>query len=255
MKTTTTQPKDQTTGLPETTRRRSPWPDEQFTTCRPGRPRLRFTPYAWAKLVWFRDHGDTEIGGFGITPGDDLLLIEDFVPIRQRVTAVSVEFDDAAVADFFDQQVDAGRQPEQFARTWLHSHPGESAEPSFIDEQTFQRVFGRCDWAIMAIVGRGGQTYGRLRFGVGPTAEGKVHIEVDYGVPFAGSDHTAWKAEYEAKVHREALPFGFGPADHSGPFEDPRWLDQFLLHGEEFDDEAQLAADVESGLGVGEAEL
>ena len=41
-------------------------------------PRLRFSPYAWAKLVFSRDIGETEVGGFGISSKDDLLLIEDF---------------------------------------------------------------------------------------------------------------------------------------------------------------------------------
>ena len=45
------------------------------------------------------------------------------------------------------------------------------------DEQTFDRVFGKCDWAIMAIIAKGGQSYARLRFGVGPHAE--MEIEGD----------------------------------------------------------------------------
>ena len=63
---------------------------------------LRFSPTAWAKLLFFRDHGQTEIGGFGITPADDLLYIEDFVTVKQKVTSVSVSFDDEAVANLFD---------------------------------------------------------------------------------------------------------------------------------------------------------
>src|SRR5262245_8509285 len=38
---------------------------------------LRFSPTAWAKLVFLRDTGDSEIGGFGISRADDLLLVED----------------------------------------------------------------------------------------------------------------------------------------------------------------------------------
>ena len=89
-------------------------------------PTLRFSPYAWAKLLFLRDCGDCEVGGFGITGEDDLLLIEDVRLVRQYSTPVSVRFDDTAVADFFDEQVDRGRRPEQFARVWLHTHPGNS---------------------------------------------------------------------------------------------------------------------------------
>jgi hypothetical protein len=62
-----------------------------------------------------RDRGPTEVGGFGIAPADDLLYVEDIQLVRQSCTMVSVAFDDMAVAEFFDVQIDAGRRPEQFA--------------------------------------------------------------------------------------------------------------------------------------------
>ena len=71
-------------------------------------PTLRFSPTAWAKLLFLRDAGDTEVGGFGISAADDLLFIEDVQLVRQVCTMASVAFDDASVADFFDRQVDAG---------------------------------------------------------------------------------------------------------------------------------------------------
>ena len=37
---------------------------------------------------------------------DALLLIEDVITISQQTTSVTVAFDDVAVADFFEQQVD-----------------------------------------------------------------------------------------------------------------------------------------------------
>jgi hypothetical protein len=42
--------------------------------------------------------------------------VEDFVMVRQHCSPVTVAFEDDAVAEFFDQQTDAGRRPEQFAR-------------------------------------------------------------------------------------------------------------------------------------------
>ena len=79
---------------------------------RPESPRLRFTADAWAKLVHLCHRGDTEIGGFGITPPEDQLLINDFFVPQQQTTAVTVSFDDESVADFFEDQVTAGRSPE-----------------------------------------------------------------------------------------------------------------------------------------------
>ena len=129
--------------------------DSRFTS----QPVLRFTPTAWAKLQFFCHQGESEIGGFGVTPKDDLLLIEEFVTVKQTTTEVSVDFLDEAVADFFEAQVDLGRKPEQFARLWLHTHPGDGPTPSMTDEETFNRVFGRCDWAVMFILARTGKTY------------------------------------------------------------------------------------------------
>lgn len=166
-------------------------------------PTLRFSPYAWAKLLGFRDAGPTEIAGFGVALGDDPLLVEDFITVRQSCTAITVAMDDQAVADFFDDQVDLGRRPEQFMRIWLHTHPGSSPNPSGTDEETFERVFGKCDWAIMAILARGGQTYARLRFGVGPGAQMLIPVDVDFSVPFPAADHEAWRAEFERHVQVE----------------------------------------------------
>ncbi len=205
---------------------------------------LRFSPYAWAKLIWFRDRGDTEIGGFGVTDPCDPFLVIDFVTVRQHVGVASVQFDDDSVADFFDAQVDLGRQPVSFARLWMHTHPGQSAEPSGTDEDTFGRSFGSCDWSVMFILAKGGATYARLQFHIGPPpgspaspaspaspgspgshaasvgsnrsgsrtwagfhGELIIPVEVDYTVPFAGVDestHQAWEAQYNANVHAQS---------------------------------------------------
>jgi proteasome lid subunit RPN8/RPN11 len=179
---------------------------------------LRFTPTAWAKLLYFRDFGDTEVGGFGVTAKDNLLLVEDFVTVRQKVSVVSVSFDDDAVADFFESQVDAGRRPEQFGRIWLHTHPGDSPQPSMVDEETFERVFGRCEWAVAL----GAQPHDVQRTLVGRVMphQGRrpvAHPAVLAGV-FPGDD-----AEPDGQQHELAQvppPPGVrpaGPRDHLGP--------------------------------------
>jgi len=170
-----------------------------------NRPILRFSPTAWAKLIYFRDYGDTEIGGFGITRSDDLLYIKEFMTVKQIVTGASVSFDDEAVANFFEEQVDLGRQPEQFARIWLHSHPGDSPEPSCVDEETFQRVFGGCDWAVIFVIGIEGKTYSRLRFNTGPGGSVMIPTFVDYEQPFEASDNDAWELEYKSNIHPDAM--------------------------------------------------
>lgn len=211
---------------------RSPW-RRLDDSADAGRPCLRFTPYAWGKFVWFRDRGPTEIGGFGISAVEDLLLVVDFVPIGQRATPASVEFDDDAVADHFDHHADLGLAPDRFARLWLHTHPDCSASPSLTDEETFDRVFGRCDWAVMAIVARGGETYARLRASAGPGCQCLIPVAVDFSEPFLGSDHEVWEAEYAARIHvNEAHSESCGGWGAHQVCDSPRWLDEFDLSNE-----------------------
>lgn len=179
----------------------------------PPIPSLRFTPTAWAKFLFLRDRGETEVGGFGISSLDDPLLIEDVQLVRQVCSAVTVTFDDEGIADYFDARVDEGLAPEQFARVWLHTHPGNSPDPSQTDENTFFRVFGACDWAVMGILAQGGASYARLRFRAGPGGALQIPMEVDFKTPFPGSDSAAWDAEYRACVTQMALPAWL---DHRG---------------------------------------
>jgi len=174
---------------------------------------LRFTPHAWAKLLYLRDAGDTEVGGFGIANPNDLLLIEDFVTVKQTASSASINFNDEAVADFFDQQVDEGHRPEQFARCWIHTHPGNCPTPSAVDEETFARVFGGSDFAVMLILANGGDVYARLRFNVGPGGEVMIPVEIDYSCSFAASDPEAWELEYQTNIevrHADLAFFGRG---------------------------------------------
>ncbi|OYW25149.1 MAG: hypothetical protein B7Z55_00135 [Planctomycetales bacterium 12-60-4] len=151
-------------------------------------------------MLFLRDLGQTEVGGFGISAADDLLLIEDVVLVRQQCSVVTVAFEDESVAEFFDRQIDRGLRPEQFGRVWVHTHPGDSALPSSVDEETFARVFGRSDWAVMAIVACGGDTFARLQFPAGPGGSVDLPLAVDYRQPFHGSDYDAWIDEYLTNV-------------------------------------------------------
>ena len=180
---------------------------------RSRRPMLRFSPTAWAKLVYLRDLTCNEVGGFGICDADDLLFVRDIAVVKQTVSIVTVAFDDNAVADYFEDQVIAGRRPEQFARIWIHCHPGNDPEPSGTDEETFKRVFGPCDWSVMAIVAQDGSSYARLRFTAGPGGDINVPVCVDYNCAFGAADPTQWKAEYLANVKENSR---FSPKADNG---------------------------------------
>jgi len=176
---------------------------------------LSFSPMAWLKLRLFLHADEVEVGGFGISSSHDLLYIEDFVTVRQTVTAASVEFDDDGVADHFDRCADQGIAPGRCGRIWIHTHPGSSPDPSFTDERTFERVFGTCDWAVMAIVARSGSTYGRLRFSAGPGGQAMIPLTVDwerYPQELLRQEgqmdqrFAQWMDEYGRNIHHQPLP-------------------------------------------------
>jgi hypothetical protein len=173
---------------------------KNFKKRRPRRrafqPNLRFSPYSWAKLLYLRDRGETEIGGFGLSAEGDPLFVVDILPVKQLCSPITVAFDDAAVADLFDELVDQGIHPQRFGRIWIHTHPGNSPLPSSVDEATFRRVFGRTDWSVMAIVARSDASYARMSFHVGPCGALEIPVRVDYGLPFDAADWEAWEQEY-----------------------------------------------------------
>ncbi len=199
--------------MPKLFRRNQPSPTRSSRRHSITRPKLRFSPTAWAKLLCLRDLGPTEVGGFGITDAGDLLNVRDIVLVPQHCNEVFVAFDDTAVAEFFDDQIDQGRQPEQFGRIWIHTHPGESAQPSSVDVETFDRVFGRCDWAVMFILARGGQTFAELSWLHGGPASIPLDVEIDFTQSFEGSDAEAWEAEYLDCVESDTWPEP-RPVDH-----------------------------------------
>ena len=176
-----------------------------------------------AKLLYLRDIGPTEVGGFGISNPDDLLLVEDIRLVEQVCSVVSVEFNDESVADFFDQQVDAGRQPEQFARIWIHAHPGASPSPSGTDEDTFDRCFGGVDWAVMHIIADEGNTYTRARFNVGPGTDKRLRSRTTFDYGFPAADHEAWFTEYCENVTNDD---SFSSTQLQHPIDSVDWWDQ-----------------------------
>ncbi|QDT86373.1 hypothetical protein [Gimesia chilikensis] len=188
---------------------------------------MKFSPYAWAKLIYLRDRGMTEVGGFGITDPGQPRFVKDIVLVSQSCTEVTVAFDDTAVADFFDDQIDAGLRPEQFARIWIHTHPGRSAEPSGVDHETFARVFGNCDWAVMFILARNGATYAELKH-MGNSQPEPLSVGIDFREEFTGSNQAAWEGEFQQCVQETPVApiwdLDFLPGDEPYLSEQWPWL-------------------------------
>src|SRR6185295_1768088 len=123
-------------------------------------------------------------------------------------------FLDNAVADHFDSHLEQGVQPVRCGRLWIHTHPGGSALPSSTDEETFVRGFGSCDWAVMMILARSGQTYARLAFNTGPMAQIEIPVRVDWSSwpfyigheqPWLDAYCNQWQHEYDLNVDQLVL--------------------------------------------------
>ena len=163
---------------------------------------LKFTPYAWSKLIWMRDKGNTEVAGFCVTATNDPLLVTDFNLIKEKCTIASFDLDTNDLAEYQDLMLDTGLAMWQSVRILAHTHPGNSPHPSPADEENFERAFGAPDWAIMLIVAKNGETYCRLKVNVGPGITKQLKVTVDFSQEFRGSEHKNWENEYKLKVRQ-----------------------------------------------------
>jgi len=177
---------------------------------------LRISPMAWAKILWFKDKADgLEISGFGVTAVDDPLYMEEFHTIKQECTGSSVDIDDEDIGRYFDEQVNRGKQPKDFARIWIHTHPDGVTQPSGVDTNTQESGLGGASWTIMmVVVGEG--AIARIRvipFGNYAT-EGEIPVRIDWTErPFGGSDFEGWGREFDKNIKRKAIVWEVGVTD------------------------------------------
>ena len=185
--------------------------------------KLKFDQSAWDKLCYLRDKGQTEVGGFAVSHDNDLLHVREIHLVLQKTTSVTVKFEDEGVADFTENMFEDGIHPRQCLRIWWHTHPGHSATPSFVDEETFEKVFGKCNWSIMFILAKGGEHYARLQ--LRGDIEGSVILPVQvqrdvYYDPEWGKEYDSFvtpikEKKYEPVSKTEGLNPVFGTEELS----------------------------------------
>lgn len=186
---------------------------------------LRFTPYVWAKLLYMRDKGATEVAGYGVTATEDPLLVTDFVLVKQECTGVSFDLDPNDGAEYMERMMDAGLMPWQYSNILCHTHPGNSPTPSFTDETNFQKAFSHPNWAIMFIIADDGGVCCRLKVNVGPGVVRELKVVIDYSVPFGGSDVQRWNEEYQSNVSEQKFRMTGKEGQATVAKDDPLWYD------------------------------
>ena len=200
--------------------------------------KLSFTPYAWAKMLYMRDRGNTEVAGYGVTGTEDPLLVTDFRLIKSECTGTSFDMDPDDGAEFMETMLDVGLMPWQYSNILIHTHPGNGPNPSGTDEKNFMKAFSHPNWAIMFIIAHGGNVYCRLKINIGPGVVKELKVIIDWSIPFGGSDVQRWGEEYESKVIEEkfrmtgkegAASRGADSFPVSGHEDPDRWDEEFNL--------------------------
>ena len=165
---------------------------------------LSFTPYAWAKYLYFRDAGPTEISAIGQTQHNRPDLIVDLHLLKQEASPAFVSLDGEALADYLDTQTTNGLTVDECCRVFLHTHPGNSATPSGTDITTYNEFFANAPWSAFVILARGGQTWAQIRYGGrGPRTSVTANLTVDWSAPFPQTDHKNWRKAYTDNVEIE----------------------------------------------------
>lgn len=200
--------------------------------------KLLMTPYVYSKLLYIRDIGDTEIGGFGVCENEEYpLLITDFQMVKQECTSATVEFDDDDIYRYVDEMAKVKIYPAQCMRIWIHTHPGSSPNPSNTDENTFKNKILQAeskhpaDWGVMYILAKEGAEYARLSVYAGEQSKvfkdmfgltsnfvsRKIENVIDYDESYNGTDYEAWEKEYEMYVSKGVSYYvapGLGIPEH-----------------------------------------
>lgn len=140
---------------------------------------------------------------FGIAASSDqpLRIASVYAP-EQQCTGGETEITDG-IAKYVDMCIhDWGLESaSQFMRVWLHTHPGNSAEPSSQDWETFEEShFMSQDFSVMFIIARGGNTTCHLRINSGGLSiVEEIGVQIDWKSPYLGLTQDmldSWEAEY-----------------------------------------------------------
>lgn len=111
------------------------------------------TPDVWSKMLFMRDQTKNEVMGFGVAEDPKALLrMTSFELVKQEVGGAHAEMDGDGLADWTSKKLMGGLEVCQCMRLYVHTHPGNMAEPSNTDMDDLRNNFGECDWVCMIII-------------------------------------------------------------------------------------------------------
>ena len=162
-------------------------------------------------MFWAHHHKKVEVSGMGRICPDALkegkILVVSIEMLDQENTGVYTEMTDEAMSTYYDKCFNDGLKIDEFGCVWLHTHPGDSVIPSGTDWTTFGKTFGRHPWALMLILGKGGDMSAHLKSNF-PTIMAEAEVLVGWTNWPSTVSPAQWAKQYDEhvkeKIHKLA---------------------------------------------------
>lgn len=169
---------------------------------------IRISPHAYQKVAFFT-RKDVEVGGFAITSPEDPSLILDFVVLPQTSSSCEFDFSPDGMQNYLNEMVDAGISPNNCFRMYIHTHPGNSPQPSSVDNEQFDKLMQDYPWFGMIIFAKDLSTYARVKMTQGCGLEAELDLEIDWDVPCEPVDFNELDKIFDEKVSRKQTKIKF----------------------------------------------
>jgi hypothetical protein len=130
-----------------------------------------------------------------------------------------VDIEEEDTLKMVEELVGLGYETGEFMRYFIHTHPGQSPQPSTTDEKTYREIFGKMDWSSMIIFAKEGATFCRTQFQAGPGAVIEGDLRVHFSGYFPGVDEEvigSWAATHKDRVTERTYVHTVGNGNHTG---------------------------------------
>lgn len=130
---------------------------------KPDRNILLVSSSALAKLRWSTEKTTNECCFWGIIDIDgDKVLLKDVILAKHQASSLYTDPDMEAYAqEVTNQYLQNDLEPWQLA-CWIHTHPPGISTPSGVDEETFEKSWGKCVRSVMLIMTHDGSFFAKL---------------------------------------------------------------------------------------------